>query len=156
MRMDTVPTMFTSNDPNNFEFKKELLNVFDDWVHKRIRNITGIVHKNDNDTALVARLKDSKTKYLLKNDIMAQIEDADDFANAYKSFEKDPSVAMKQMSNDLGYLVIWKATPLWFPGLSLKLQLLFCEKVGGNLLSVFFLCWFSAFVYPFILLWNIL
>ena len=39
---------------------------------------------------------------------MAQIEDADDFANAYKSFEKDPSVAMKQMSNDLGYLVIWK------------------------------------------------
>ena len=35
---------------------------------------------------------------------MAQIEDADDFANAYKSFEKDPSVAMKQMSNDLGYL----------------------------------------------------
>ena len=62
-------TMFTSNDPNNFEFKKELLNVFDDWVHKRIRNITGIVHKDDNDTALVARLKDSKTKYLLKNDI---------------------------------------------------------------------------------------
>ena len=46
---------------------------------------------------------------------MAQIEDADDFANAYKSFEKDPSVAMKQMSNDLGYLsnletvaVLWK------------------------------------------------
>ena len=61
---------------------------------------------------------------MLKNDIMAQIEDADDFANAYKSFEKDPSVAMKQMLNDLGYLVIWKAAPLHVVlGLSLKLQL---------------------------------
>lgn len=133
-------TMFTSNDPNNFEFKKELLNVFDDWVHKRIRNITGIVHKDDNDTALVARLKDSKTKYLLKNDIMAQIEDADDFANAYKSFEKDPSVAMKQMLNDLGYLVIWKAAPLHVvPGFIAETSIGFVKRLGETYYQRFFL-----------------
>ena len=84
------------------------------WIHKHIKNVAGIAHNSDNDKALLARLADSKTKYMLKSGSFATIEDVDDLAHAYKVFSTDPNHTMKLMSNDSKYLVLWKDTSLWF------------------------------------------
>ena len=77
--------------------------------------MAGIVNNSDNDRALLLRLSELKTKYMLKNGSFATIEDVDDLAHAYTSFATDPSNTMKLISNDSKYLVLWKDTSLWFP-----------------------------------------
>jgi hypothetical protein len=97
-------------DAVNFELKTDAILNLDAWILKHIKGTAGIVNNSDNDRALLLRLSESKTRYMLKNGSFATIEDVDDLAHAYKSFSTEPSTTMKLVSSDLKYLVLWKDT----------------------------------------------
>ena len=102
-------------DAVDFELKTDAITNLNAWIHKHIKGTAGIVNNSDNDRAMLLRLSESKTRYMLKNGSFATIEDVDDLAHAYTSFATDPSNTMKLISNDSKYLVLWKDTSLWFP-----------------------------------------
>ena len=109
----TVPVV--GGDAKNFELCTDAITNLNNWIYKHIKGAAAIASNSDNDRALLARLADSKTKYMLKSGSFATIEDVDDLAHAYQSFATDPSSLMKQISNGSKYLVLWKDTSLWFP-----------------------------------------